>query len=362
MKNNKEKQLIEIWQEAVGEKIFGRDLLTEQKKFLPPMVGIVFTRDCSFRCKHCVMPEGTACDRGLVDLARIDRAIAAMQKVGIKDLVHTGRILKKEHLPILKKYQDRGLSISMINNGSGQALIKDIKDAGLYFDGGIDVSIDGNKEAHEAQRGAGTFDIALNGAKALAEVADHISITSTASTANYLTIADDMQKLAQELPFVKSFNLATTSPVAHHQERMTLSAEEMRFLFAELVKNSKKHPIRFVIYLNKDLKAIFPELKKYGRPKTKYISIEWKINNLTVAYFPPSISPVEEYALDANGLHVLPFGFDHSLADRPEKWQMNDDLVITNPRKSYEELSDKYYKIVGQKALQEEKEIFKGFF
>jgi MoaA/NifB/PqqE/SkfB family radical SAM enzyme len=325
------------------------------------MAGIVFTRDCSFRCRHCVMPGKKACEDRLSDLGRIDKAIGAMQEAGISDLVHTGRILKKEHLPILKKYQDKGLPISLIDNGSGQSLVRDIKAIGLRFDG-IDVSIDGARQAHEIQRGKGTFDIAVSGAKALAAVGNRVSVIGTASSLNYQTIADDMQELPSILPFANSFNLATTSAVKHHETRLALTEPEMKILFAGLLKNSKKHPIRLSMYLNADLKAILPELNKYGRPEMKYISLEWKINNLTVAYFPSSIVPIEEYALDANGRHILPYGFDFNLDSRPADWEMDDDLIIKDPRESYRRLVDKYFTVKGRGDLEEEKGIFENYF
>jgi len=224
---------------------------------------------------------------------------------------------------------------------------------GLLVD--IDVSIDGTKEAHEKQRGPGTYRIAIDGARALYEVASHISITITASKLNYKEIARDIQKLAKEMPFVKSFNLATTSPANYQEERMTLNENEMKELFSSLVKYSKGHPVRLVIYLNKDMEVIMPELKKHAQATMKFINIEWKINNLTIAFFPPSIACVEEYALDANGMYVLPYGLDHYLELRPDDWQMNNDLIVSNPKEAYRQLSEKYFIKMGERELEKEK-------
>ena len=71
--------------------------------------------------------------------------------------------------------------------------------------------------------------------------------------------------------------------------------------------------------------------------------------------------PAEEFAIDANGLHVLPFGLDHHLDERPDEWEMRDKLILSDPDKSYERLVEKYYKIRGREKLNKEKEIFSKY-
>lgn len=357
----KDKKLIECWNEAIKDKICLDDLKRECKNNHPSLTSIVFTRECFLRCKHCCYPVANCQDIDLGSLEKIDQVIDATFKVGNRDLIHIGRILKKEHLPILKKYQDKGMSINLIDNGGGQSLIKDIKKMGLFFTGGIDVSVDGTKQSHEAQRGPGTYALAASGIEAFKEVADHIAITATASALNFDTIVPGLLELKEKYPFIKVLQITTTAPMKTQTQRMHLTKEEMVEIFNQLMNISHKNPPRLLIYRNDDLMSILDELMKHGKPIFKHIHMEWKINNLTVAYFPESIVAAEEFAIDANGRHILPFGLDHHLDERPEDWEMQDDLILTDPDKSYELLVDKFFKVRGDERFKQEKKIFKKY-
>ena len=139
-------ELIKFWKQTVQGKKSVEELKEEVKKNYPSLTSAVFTRTCVLKCKHCVYPTASECDIRMNDLVRIDKAIDATYKAGNRDLIHIGRILKAEHLPILKKYQDKGMTINLIDNGSGERLLEEIKKSGVYFDGGIDISIDGNEK------------------------------------------------------------------------------------------------------------------------------------------------------------------------------------------------------------------------
>jgi MoaA/NifB/PqqE/SkfB family radical SAM enzyme len=352
---------IHDWIKAVTGEASDKLLFKKLKKIRPPLTSVTFSRNCNLACKHCIYPRANRNDLNFFNLTRIDMAIDATRKAGVQDLLHVGRTLRAEHLPILVKYSNLGMSVGLIDNGGGAALIPHIKEMGLFFSGGVDISIDGGRKAHERQRGKGTFDKAIAGARAFAEVAEHISVTATASAINFETIASSMYEIAQYLP-ARVFQITTTSPARHHERPMNLSAEMMRVLFADALKTSETMPITLGIYLNDDIAAIIDMLAPFGPPVPKFISLEWTIGNLTVAYFPMSIVPSEEIAIDANGRHILPFSLDWHLDERPEEWEMNDDLILTDPDRSYENLIDKFKQLMGEKALAQEKRIFKDFF
>jgi len=354
-------KLIDCWNDAIKNKISLADLKKECKGNHPSLTSIVFTRECFMRCKHCCYPIANCRDIESGNLERIDKVIDATYKVGNRDLIHIGRILKKEHLPILKKYQDKGMSINLIDNGGGQKFVKDIKEIGLFFDGGIDVSVDGTKESHEAQRGLGTYALATSGIEAFKDVADHIAITATASALNFDTIVQGLLNLKEKYPYIKTLQITTTAPMKTQNQRMHLTKEEMTEIFHNLLKLSHKNPPRLLIYRNDDLMAIIDELMKHGKPEFKHIHMEWKIGNLIVAYFPESIVAAEEFAIDANGRHILPFGLDHHLDERPEDWEMNDDLILTDPDKSYELLVDKLFRVRGNERFEQEKRVFEKY-
>lgn len=352
-------KLINVWKKVIESKISKDKLFEEIKKNYPPLTSVAFTRECNLNCKHCIYPKTTAEDIKLNNLSRIDKIIEATFTAGSRDLIHIGRMLKKEHLPILKKYQDKGMIIHLIDNGSAKRLITQIKEIGLYFSGGIDISIDGNQLSHDMQRGPGSWELALKGIEALKDVSRHISVTGTASSLNFDTIVDGLVSVKQKFPKLKITQITTTSPANFHEKKMDLNAEEMRIIFQKLLLQTK--PPRLLLYRDKDFAAILPDLMKHGKPKMKHVHMEWKIGNLQVAYFPESIVISEEFGIDSNGHHIPPFGTKFHLSNRPEEWEMRDDIILNDPDGSYTKLVNKYLAIHGNKKLEEEIEMFKQF-
>jgi len=347
-------KLINYWGKTIKGELNKKHLLKANLTHYPPLCSVVFTRQCVFSCQHCIFPKANNRDIELNNLKRINEIIQATYDVGVRDLIHVGRILKKEHLPILKKYQNMGMTINLIDNGYAQFLIPEIKKINLNFNGGIDISIDGDKISHEIQRGKNSYKIAVKGARELKKIASHISITGTASSVNYDSIAKGLKDLKKELPFVKTFQITTTSPCRHHKKRMSLRKKEMQKLFSDMMEISKKTSQVLGIYRFEDLKGILSELIKYKKPKFKNIHVEWKINKLTVKYFPESIVTAEEFPIDANGFHFLPMGGDWHLSERPNIWQNDDNLILKNPDKSYQKIVKKYWKLRGEEILNKE--------
>jgi MoaA/NifB/PqqE/SkfB family radical SAM enzyme len=357
------KHVIKKWIEAVQGKTTDQKLFEKLSKSYPSLTSVTFTRECPMGCKHCFYPTINRLDAELNNLERIDQAIEATRVAGTEDLIHVGRTLKAEHIPILKKYQDLGMSVNLIDNGMGARLILKIKKSGLYFNGGIDISIDGDKISHDLQRRPRSYDQAVEAVKKFREIADHISITATASAVNYNRIVSGLVELGEKLPFVEVLQITTTSPTKFQPQRMKLKPREMRKIFRDFEKVAQKSSkIRMLIYRLEDVEAILPKLKKYGRPNAKYISIVWNVGKTVVEFFPQSIVTAEEFAIDSNGRHILPFGLDWHLDDRPEEWEMRDDLILTNPDKSYRRLVKKYWQTMGKKIFIEEEKVFKNMF
>ena len=353
--------LISYWEKAIRGDIREKELFQRLAKSYPPLLSVAFTRKCVLRCKHCIYPIADCQDLKLQDLKKIDKIIDASYRVGVRHLVHVGKILEKEHLPLIKKYYDKGMKVSLIDNGLGKRLISKIKEIGLVFDGGIDVSIDGNQNTHDLQRGAGAWDMAMEGINRLADVSDHISVTGTASCLNYHNIVRSLYELSKRNRLIKVFQITTTSPAKHHTRRMHLTENQMRKIVGDAIKYSKKFELQLSIYRIEDIRSILDLLKLFGSPKKKYINIEWKLNKLKILYYPASIVAAEEIAIDSNGKHVLPFGLDHHLAERPKEWEVNNDLVLTDPDRSHEIMVEKYHKTLGAKVFREERAIFEKF-
>ncbi|MBD3244429.1 MAG: hypothetical protein GF335_00350 [Candidatus Moranbacteria bacterium] len=352
--------LIKEWLTIIKTKKNSEELLEKIKQHYPPLLSILFTRKCIFQCAHCLYPKADQEDLDGQNLQRIDQIINAAYKAGIRNIIHIGRILEKKHLPILRKYQKKGMKIHLIDNGSAARLIEQIKEVGLFFDGGIDISLDGDKKTHQLQRGRGSWEIANRGIRELPQVSSQISITATASALNYKDIVKGLVKFKKNHPEIKKIQITTTSQTNYQKQRMTLSAQEMRFLYQEFQKATKNQDLNLSLYLNKDMEAI-KDLIVNKKAEPKILSLVWKVNKGKLGYFPQSIIPAEEIALDCNGSHGLPFGFDYHLNEKPERWKLKGDMILKNPDKSYEMMVDKYFEHFGKEKFKEEKKIFKDF-
>ena len=357
----KDMYLINFWKQTIQNKISDKELFQEIiKNAYPNLISVAFTRECVLKCKHCIYPCANRKDITNNNLKRIDQAINAIRKAGVKDLLHMGRILKNEHLPILKKYQKLGMKLHLIDNGFGANLIPLMKKKNIFFSGGVDISIDGFQQSHDINRGQGSFEMVTKSLHKWKQVADHVSILSTASVLNYKTITNDIIKLKKRFPFVKTFQISTTSPSLSHKQRMCLNKQETNNLFKDILKISRKTELTLALFRIEDFAVILPQLMKHGQPTLKYLSIEWQINKVKIIFFPASTCIAEEFPIDANGLHVLPLSFEYHLSTRPKKFQLNNNLILNNPDKSYEFIARRFIKEVGQTALNKEKKLLKN--
>lgn len=357
-------RVIDSWLAVMKNELDSQSLFSHLSNSYPPLVSILFTRQCNLSCRHCIYPPANQLD--LVDqtkkLKLLDAAIWAAQNAGVNHLVHAGRILLPEHLPILKKYQDLGMSLHLIDNGSAAKLVPQIKDLGIFFKGGIDISLDGRYANHIAQRNANSWSMALEGIYKLPQVTDSLSIIGAASTINYRSLVIDYWSLQKDFEHIATWQITTTSPSQKHSQRMALNREEMRTLFAQILAHCEKLNLHLTLYRLEDLESILDMLKPLGPPEEKYISLQWTLGNVIISFFPPSLVLSEEFFIDYDGALVMPFSSDWHLSERPEERQISHERFFQDPDKCYQELVVKYYQQMGTAFLEQEKKLFQNFF
>jgi len=352
-------KLINTWLDCINKNKSEKALFLELKKTLPLGVVAVFERRCNLQCRHCIYPSANSKDIQLTDVGKVDKIIEAIRKIGINNLTHAGRTLRKSHLPILKKHQLEGMSLSLVDNGSGVSLIREIKKLDLTFDE-IFISVDGYEKTHEIQRGKGSWKLVLAGLENFPQIAKKISIISTVTTKNYRTIIQDLARLKKDFSQLKNISIATITQPNHSKQKIDLNQRELGIFFNEALKKSAdSFSYKYKIKLHKpeELFEIKKSLPKEFRKGSNFIA--WKINNLEIQYFPQSIAPVEFFPIDCNGKHVLPLhGVDCHLDDRDKFWEINDNSILSNPRQSYKKVVKKWAKNHGKSIFKEEKKLY----
>ena len=160
-------------------------------KYVPFYVGFFVNKHCNFSCMYCYGKYNEYQGKE-VPLSQVKQIIAELDKAGTKRICILGGepLLRNDIGEIVNDFRDRRIQVIM--NTNGELLRKRIKD--LKRLNHVYVSFDGTKEGHDANRGAGTYEKALDGIDAALEEGIPLGIVSVMTNNNI-----------QDLPFIVDF-------------------------------------------------------------------------------------------------------------------------------------------------------------
>lgn len=195
---------------------------------VPLKIQWKMTMKCNLKCKHCYlgeMPNTCLPDDKLMEIAKkindfgvmevtltggeiftvncIDEIIQYFHDNEIKMVLFTNAILTKEHREFLASLKNKNL-------------IKFI------------VSVDGTKDAHEAIRGKGTYDVTLQNLKMLTQLGYKVSVNMVLQKSNYATLfelVEDLNKVG-----VVNLQLSELIPMGTATKDMCMSVEDFKAL------------------------------------------------------------------------------------------------------------------------------------
>jgi len=184
---------------------------------------------CNLACTHCFISCSPTNDaHGMMTLAEVRRHLADAERLGVKEYYLTGGepFLNREILPIVEALLEKG-PVSILTNGllvkpETAARLKSLSDGSAYsLD--LRVSIDGLDAAtNDAIRGAGSFERALAGLRALAEAGLNPVVTVSEACAG----AGTREGRTKILAFLKDVGL--TRPRLKILPLLRLGAEATR--------------------------------------------------------------------------------------------------------------------------------------
>jgi len=142
------------------------------------------THNCNYGCSYCIF----SCDKKRVDgeltTQECFHVIDELAKNGFKHLKITGGepFIRKDLVEILE-YASKKLIVDVSTNASliNDEIVKKLNKINLKM---IHVSLDGNKEEHEAVRGKSTYERTINGLKSLKNSKNKIRIGSVIHAKN----------------------------------------------------------------------------------------------------------------------------------------------------------------------------------
>ncbi len=166
---------------------------------------------CNLACTHCFISCSPVNEsHGMMSLADVTRHLADAERLGVKEYYLTGGepFMNREILEIVEALLGRG-PVSILTNGllirpETAARLKTLSEASAYsLD--LRVSIDGfDAASNDAIRGAGTFERALAGIRALADAGLNPVVTVTEACAG----AGTREGRTRFLAFLRSLGLA----------------------------------------------------------------------------------------------------------------------------------------------------------
>ena len=151
------------------------------------------TDRCNLRCRHCYIGESSGRELAVPEVRRVLREFEEMQ--GLRVLLTGGEpILHSRFDEINEMLPDLSLRAVLFTNGVllGRERLRRLK---VHE---IQVSIDGMQPAHDALRGAGTWEAALNALRSATDAGFSVSVSTMVTSLN-LRDFDAMEELFRSL-------------------------------------------------------------------------------------------------------------------------------------------------------------------
>jgi radical SAM protein with 4Fe4S-binding SPASM domain len=158
------------------------------------------TENCNLWCRHCYQGERSSEEMHITEMKRVVGEVSDM----IKDWSDTFGIafspsmnitggepfLKKDLFEILGEIKKRGFKVSLLTNGTLVSRDRAKKLADLGIDG-VQISIEGPEDVHDAIRGSGNFSASRDGIEHLVDAKLPVTLNVTLSAVN----ASSMKKI-----------------------------------------------------------------------------------------------------------------------------------------------------------------------
>ncbi len=298
-----------------------RHMLNEQ----PRLLSVVFERTCNLSCRHCVYPDAKS-SASLSKQAKLHDTVvnAVRQMPADSSMIHVGRIFRPEHLRTLKaaRLARSDMGIGMIDNGSFGKHVPLIRDGAFRFDW-LDISVDGNEQAHNVQRqNAKAYAVAREGIRLGREVADKVTSLMTLTSLNYSTVREVGESLLVSGE-VDEYHFTPMTPYRPVNMPIEMSPADFRVAFEQIAQLTSLEPGKVFLRLYR-IQDIIKLAEAVGHQKVWNAMdqglvdlgrIIFYIDNVEVTYYPLSIWPQEEVVIDADGVYRFAGSVQYSLEE-----------------------------------------------
>lgn len=311
---------IERWLDMIGSPDADnglRELRAIYRDHYPTQGELIFTGACEFECLHCVYPPDYARANRNISLEEWETILEGLRGLGLESFVYGGRSVTRAGVRLLKAIRRSypEARIGLIDNGISMVPFReDI--AALQFDW-IDISLDGLENDHDIQRGRkGSFQEGLKGALWLKQekVAPKVNILTCLTTINRNSVISMIRQINAQ--GFKNFFVTPVTIVKDHRpdEGLMVAGAAFTDFIRELedaIPTLDDAWIELNMFGVEYVSSIidhYPDLWKNFRPDRDRLS--WRMsensNELTISYYPSSLTGVREFIVNTNGDVIFP--------------------------------------------------------
>lgn len=329
---------IQRWQTAMrlGEAEGAESLRAAYRENWPAQGELIMTGACEFQCQHCVYPPSYArSNRGLA-AEWWNRMLQDMyENLGVRTFVYGGRSVTAEGLNVLQRLRERhpNARIGLIDNGI--SMLQDHGQLQSIRPDWIDISLDGQEQEHDLQRGRkGSFRAGLNGACWLVDngTAPKVNILTCLTTINRHSVIPMVRELNQA-GFRNFFITPVTivdgvRPSPHLRLDAREFAEflgELRTMMSELdeawveVNMFSAVYAEYMAFLMPDVWSGFSMDRDSLLWRETYASTDGgEASDLFLRYSPDSLTGTREFIVNTNGDVITPKSM--AMGRIPEKY------------------------------------------
>lgn len=202
----------------------------------PAIVVLTVNNNCNWQCTYCYGDypnKGTENNLSTEELIKVIDDLAAMGCVYM--IVHGGEALLRKDIGYLVDYiKTKGIYVGFVTNG--QLLPKRIDE--IRNADSVTISLDGGKEVNDKNRGAGTYDFAINGIRLAIKEGFKVRVQCTLTRHNKDSIGE-VAELAKRDGFPVSFSILFRTDFTSLDDDMSLSGDEIRQCLADIDKYKK---------------------------------------------------------------------------------------------------------------------------
>jgi len=294
------------------------------REYFPTQGEIIFTGACEFQCQHCVYPPSYARQNSELTIREWGQILLdIVQGLGIKTFVYGGRSFSLVGLEALVQLRKRfpHINIGLIDNGI--SLIKYREILHSIRPDWIDISLDGQEQEHDLQRGrVGSFRAGLEGVLWLVRnrVTPKVNILTCLTTLNQKSVLPMIREL-NEIG-LKNFFITPVMLVdgVRPSSKLRISGEDFfnftkeLLSFLALLDDAWIEINLFSAAYAEYLAQFFPHI--WSRLVCEQDSLVWHENSpakgrfkgseIYVRYYPTSLTGVREFIVNTNGDVIVP--------------------------------------------------------